>query len=301
MSEAGYQAVDPPLRKYRKHKICIGVSVCCTVVWLGIAIGFPFLLASLIDSQAKSGIVMTPDNENLWAHIPGGTNTITYRNFTFFNFTNPREFLYQGQKPLFREVSGYSYIEKQDFINIEYLDGGNEVKYDYWLHFEEASTTRNLNEKVKVINLGPVGFWNQLKSTDMPTFAIQGFGQLTFELRATFKSTVLGQGVAQQFLPNQTNWLPLAGSAGISSKVATFLWTDLQYGLNNPNNYEIWLAAARDRFSADYRILLNYFGLEPSQMKVILDQMSSWVAGLEGIIDNWFCGNSTDGQIDCND
>jgi hypothetical protein len=61
-----------------------------------------------------------------------------------------------------------------------------------------------------VINLAPLGFWYQLKTADLPTFAIQGFGQLTFALRDTFKIAVLGQGVSQQFMPTFQNFVPLA-------------------------------------------------------------------------------------------
>jgi hypothetical protein len=71
-----------------------------------------------------------------------------------------------------------------------------------WLHFDDVSGARDPNQKVKTINLGPLGFWYQLKTTDMPSFTIQGLGQLYFELRDTFKATVVGQGVSQQFLPD---------------------------------------------------------------------------------------------------
>ena len=182
----------------------------------------------------------------------------------------------------------------QDFVNIEYEDDGNVVKYDLWLHFEESNTTRNVNEKVKVLNLAPITFWAQTKVTDMPTFSIQGFGQFTFGLRSIFKDTVIGQGVAQQFLGSYSNFALLATSAELSTAAANFVWSDRQYGLNDPNNYEIWVAASRNRLSPDYKILINYFGIEPFQIKVILDQINTWLGVVEGIVDNWFCGSNSE-------
>jgi hypothetical protein len=68
------------------------------------------------------------------------------------------------------------------------------------------------------------------------------------------------------------------------------MWNDPLYGLNDPNNFEIWISAAQNRSSSDYKILLNYFGLEPQQLLQILDSFESWSGGLSGIIDNWYCG-----------
>lgn len=35
-------------------------------------------------------------------------------------------------------------------------------------------------------------------------------------------------------------------------------------------------------------------------MQVVLEQLKSWLQGLEGIIDNWYCGNGTDtNAINC--
>ena len=61
---------------------------------------------------------MTKQTQNLWAHIPGDTETLVMRNYTFFNFTNPKETLYKNAKPVFREISGYKIQEFNDMENI---------------------------------------------------------------------------------------------------------------------------------------------------------------------------------------
>lgn len=87
------------LKRYR-----IGMYVCgiCTLIFIIFASISAVILGSLINSEAKKGIVMTNENENLWAHIPGDTQTDIIRNYTFFNFTNPKEVLYRNAKPVFK-------------------------------------------------------------------------------------------------------------------------------------------------------------------------------------------------------
>lgn len=44
---------------------------------------------SLIKSNVIDTVVFTSENEGLWAHFPGDSETYITRNYTFFNFTNP--------------------------------------------------------------------------------------------------------------------------------------------------------------------------------------------------------------------
>lgn len=93
----------------RRYKVCMGVSLCFAVGCLAMAIVLPFFLTWLISSQAAEQVPMAPNNEFLWSHIPGITETYIHRNFTFFNFTNPKEVIYLGHKPVFNEIGGYHY------------------------------------------------------------------------------------------------------------------------------------------------------------------------------------------------
>jgi hypothetical protein len=38
--------------------------------------------------------------------------------------------------------------------------------------------SRNINEKVNVVNVAPLGFWYQLNIVNISNFALQGFGGL---------------------------------------------------------------------------------------------------------------------------
>lgn len=79
---------------------------------------------------------MKHENEGLWAHFPGDTNTTITRNFTFFKLINEDEFLIHHAKPQFQEVSNFKIQELQDFLDITYLDDGNKVKIRDWLRFK---------------------------------------------------------------------------------------------------------------------------------------------------------------------
>lgn len=59
--------------------------------------GFDDVLREFI----KSNVVMSPDTYDLWGANPGSSNTITVRNYTFYNFTNPRGYMYRGEMPRF--------------------------------------------------------------------------------------------------------------------------------------------------------------------------------------------------------
>lgn len=53
-----------------------------------------------------------------------------------------------------------------------------------------------------MLNLAPLGFWTQLDTVSISSFAIQGFGGLFVEMNNTIKMQAIGQGVAGQYLPN---------------------------------------------------------------------------------------------------
>jgi hypothetical protein len=42
--------------------------------------------------------------------------------------------------------------------------------------------TQDIDQKIDVVNVAPLGFWFQLDKVGLPTFALQGFGGLFVEL-----------------------------------------------------------------------------------------------------------------------
>jgi hypothetical protein len=51
----------------------------------------------------------------------------------------------------------------------------------------------------------------------------------------------IGQGVAAQFLPDYTSFINICNNFEISTETCSFLWNDVNYGLFDPNNYEVWV------------------------------------------------------------
>ena len=79
---------------------------------------------------------MQESNQNLWAKIPGDSGMVIYRNFTFFNFTNPLDFVFYNKTPEFMVDGLHTYQEYQEFTDREYLDDGDQVAYNYWQYFK---------------------------------------------------------------------------------------------------------------------------------------------------------------------
>lgn len=77
----------------QKKVICGGV---CTIVLLILGLYAALGMQSLVDSTILDNVKLAPENSDLWGQNPGKTNISTIRNFTFFNFTNPRGYLYRG-------------------------------------------------------------------------------------------------------------------------------------------------------------------------------------------------------------
>lgn len=84
--------------RVKKRTICGGV---CGAVFLGLLLFSLTGLESVIDGVILEGVVLAPETAETWGNNPGSTGTVTLRNFTFFNLTNPRAFLYRGQTPVF--------------------------------------------------------------------------------------------------------------------------------------------------------------------------------------------------------
>ena len=123
--------------------------------------------------------------------------------------------------------------------------------------------------------MGPLGFWDGVQSAPDENFTINGFGSLYLELKETLKNTVLGQGVVEQYLPDQKSFQIMAATAEISNETANFIWEDQLYGLSNPDNSLVWIDAANNGVgSNESNHLQNYFQLSSLQIQFLLSKIS---------------------------
>lgn len=116
----------------RKRVVCGGV---CLFIFIGIGIFTLVGLDSLINQAILDGVILDPANYELWGQNPGSSGVLTLRNFTFFNFTNPRGYLYRGEAPVFTEISNFAYQERSNFTDYVYSEDKSIVYYNFWLYF----------------------------------------------------------------------------------------------------------------------------------------------------------------------
>ena len=69
-----------------------------------------------------------------------------------------------------------------------------------WLHFGHNEDSRSLDEKVKIMNIGPIGFWYTLKQSRDTLILLEGLSLLFSNIEASIIYQVLGQGVSSQYL-----------------------------------------------------------------------------------------------------
>lgn len=107
--------------------------------------------------------------------------------------------------------------ELEDFLDIEYLEDGNLVRVRDWLRFAEWAESKDLDEKVSILNMGNIGYWSTIK-TARPTLLLQqGLALLFTNLEESVIPMLIGSGISQQFLPNASiTFSSLLSPAGIS-------------------------------------------------------------------------------------
>lgn len=105
----------------RRYNVLVGCSAVCFLIGFVFVFALPPFIQSMIKEQAIDQVIMKKENEGMWAHFPGDTDTIITRNFTFFQLLNEDDFLLRNHKPQFQEVSGFKVQELEDFLDITYL------------------------------------------------------------------------------------------------------------------------------------------------------------------------------------
>ncbi len=90
--------------------------------------------------------------------------------------------------------------EREDYLNITYSEDGDIAKVTDYTHFHYMEESRNLEEKVKILNIGKLGYWYQLKLAEPPQLLQQGLATIFSTLEDSIVNTVYAQGMFAQFL-----------------------------------------------------------------------------------------------------
>lgn len=73
-----------------KQKLSYIVPSACIIIAGIFIILSTTTLPAVLKSSIADELKMGPDTYEYWGQSPGMTKSVTRRNFTFFNFTNPR-------------------------------------------------------------------------------------------------------------------------------------------------------------------------------------------------------------------
>lgn len=112
------------------------------------------------------------------------------------------------------------------------------VNFSIWNYFTEMDYSRDLDEQVYALNLGPLGFWSQLESTSIVWFAIQAYGGVYYELSTSMKNQAIGQGLIKQYIKDKKALdANLCSVMNMTSEGCAMLWEDPLYGLSDQNHY----------------------------------------------------------------
>ena len=234
-------------------------------------------------------VKLGPDTYNLWGANPGDTGVTTVRNFTFYNMTNPRGFIYKGELPRFHEMGNYVLQQLSNFTNLTYNDDQSVISYYYWLHFDILKGSRNFDQYVNIINLAPLSFWSQLDLVGPQTFAMQGYGGLFLATNQSIIVQVLAQGVAALYLAKLSNWQAYCSKLQIGDILCKWMWEDEFYGLGDGNNYIPWVQWAYYDDMQSGVALVDYFNLEEMQVIQLQKLMEEWCSSLNDIVNDWYC------------
>ncbi|CAD8186309.1 unnamed protein product [Paramecium octaurelia] len=268
----------------KKWKIILSTLTCCTVSFLVLAIIIPFVLLSVIKSQAQDEAIMSSSNYALWGQIPGDTQTYLTRDFTFFQFTNPYDVMFRGKKPILVEKGPYTYQEKQNFTDYAFNDDKSIVTFRAWIQ----TVGEKQNDKITFANFVALGAWHQLQNTEPAMMALQVFSSFYFELKKFFYPTMIAQAVISSFLNEDTAKRTVL--LGLSEEKQNLIWFDQEFGMANNTAFVNWVQVAKKY--TDDSFLRNYFQLSQSQMNSIKRQLAPLIQGAEGSIKQLFCKKS---------
>ena len=97
------------------------------------------------------------------------------------NLTNADEVLYYNKTPEYVQVGPYIVQENQEFMNPQYENLPNSnlqiVKYKWREYFTEFKGSKSLSDEITTLNLGSLGAWYQMGSSNISKIALIAAGQ----------------------------------------------------------------------------------------------------------------------------
>lgn len=121
-----------------------------------------------------------------------------------------------------------------------------------WLHFAEQPETRNLDQKVQILNVGGLAYWYNIKVARPTIILQQGLGLLFNTLETSIIENIYAQAINVQFLPEWSDdlYAEMFAPVEVPFEEAWFIWSDPAYGMGNQDNLKYWIEAVGK--SSDY-------------------------------------------------
>eukprot|EP00347_Sterkiella_histriomuscorum_P022889 403336776 len=283
------------MKRSTKFKCCGITSVVIGVILLGVGIGWPFIIDSLVVSQSKDQAALGPDNMDQWKGIPGKFDIQLNRNTYLYNVVNRDDVIFNGAVPQVEEYGPFIYREYDDYstpevwdqeVPIPGADGktakairmlfNQTAKYNTAKGFVEYQDP-DIDTQIWQINQAALGLW--FAATQPPPF------RLALNLLYSVVTDGLGRQVVQTAgwtamfaLASTTSGIKtdLFPGAGITDAQATAMLTDPYFGLNNLNNYIRWDPLTYGQDPLQYQLLFNElryrFGLTTEQINICTKQ-----------------------------
>lgn len=138
-----------------KNKIFKLLLAIFSIGFFGSAILSYFTIQFIIKSQIIKNVVLTNNSKSFefWKDPPAEI----LRKYYFFSITNPYE-IEKGEKPILKEHGPYTYREKWEKRNIEFI-GSDQVRFNpvVTLIFEPSLSVGNENDQLTILNIPAIG------------------------------------------------------------------------------------------------------------------------------------------------
>jgi hypothetical protein len=146
--EKDYEEFDSKIKiKSQKSRICAFILLFFCFLFLGLAIGGPYLLNMLIHNGLVDQRLVTSNESkgySQWQSNNGKDLDPEFLSIYLFNVTNPDDIIHNGSKPILQEVGPFIYTHHHEYFDIEFSEDQNEVnckKFEKFIHYSGDPTT----------------------------------------------------------------------------------------------------------------------------------------------------------------
>lgn len=167
---------------------------------------------------------------------------------------------------------------------------------------QEYGVNNSLNDTITTINLGPIGGWFQVKTTDPKTglLAIQTLGQLMIGIEAAIEVQSTAQGVQALLLPNYQSANLFFQNIISNQTLIDLIWYDELYGFNRFVSLSVWIQAVYDGLNSTNTVLLKqYFYLSIDQMSQIYKKLNLTMVQIDQLVYNNYCQKNYTIEMEC--